>query len=629
MSLGNGFASFVNGFVGGRDTRDRWEDRKDGKKRQAVLDGYEAERQKRIGEQHGWSRDQHGMMVDRHGVAMSDAEYAKRVREQGWDDNQGLRAAGIAADEAAQAGMGGGMGATPPPANQPGPIQTAAMSTQGPAPTQGGTPQLGYGAAAEGIPRPAMPLRDPATQPEYSHGTAAPVVAPQRAAQNGMGAAPEADPLLVENPDGTFTPLRGPRDATEQMALAEAAKAGRLKQGDASADRQAQVDAAGMSRATENPVARALRLDEGNEWGGDGMAGRNVAQAGKHINRTAVKAYDAVGNQAVRGGETIAAGVNAISRWIGGEDVIAAPERFDTLNRNAPAFPDAPATVPKDADEGQAAAATGAESALEAATSTPAGAAAMEAMPSLGVKPGQPMTRAQIDRAAQTHMQSYRDNGLPIITRELMRQGKFAEAETLRTFVNDAAAQDGMKAWSGAVFAALSGDVDTAAARMIDAYNSSGYFDDGFEIVKDKTDLIRDDDGTVMGLRLTRRNHSTGEETTEEGTIGDVIERGLWLLSPEQAAQQYMAQQQAIAVRLAEMDAERREAGTKLVEKDMDAINRAALEIWKAGQDTALTGGGVPITYDEAMAEAMRVHGGAASADVEEEEMPLLRRPAR
>lgn len=138
--------------------------------------------------------------------------------------------------------------------------------------------------------------------------------------------------------------------------------------------------------------------------------------------------------------------LRSVSRWMTGKDAVDAPERFDTLNRNAPAFPDAPATIPKDADEGQAAVATGAESVLQAATETPAGAAAMEAMPALGVQPGQPMTPAQIDRAAQSHMQSYRDNGLPIITRELMRQGRFEEAENLRTFVNDAAAQDGMKA---------------------------------------------------------------------------------------------------------------------------------------------------------------------------------------
>ncbi|TJZ85839.1 hypothetical protein [Paracoccus hibiscisoli] len=626
MSLGNGFASFVNGFVGGRDTRDRWEDRKDSKERQKVLDEYEAERQKRLGDMHGWAGEQHQWAGQTHRSQMTDAQQRQRLADLGWEDTQATRAALAEADAAAFGGMGGGMGATPPPANQPGPIQTAAISTQGSPPTQGGTPQLGYGAAAEGIPRPAMPLRDPATQPQYSHGTAAPVVAPQRAAQEGMGAAPEAeaDPLLVENPDGTFTPLRGPRDATEQMALAEAAKAGRLKQGDASADRQAQVDAAGMSRATENPVARALRLDEGNELGGDGMATRNVAQAGKHLNRTAVKAYDAVGNQAVRGGETIAAGVNAISRWMTGEDAVSAPERFDTLNRNAPAFPDAPATVPKDADEGQAAAATGAESALEAATSTPAGAAAIEAMPSLGVKPGQPMTPAQIDRAAQTHMQSYRDNGLPIITRELMRQGKFAEAETLRTFVNDAAAQDGMKAWSGAVFAALSGDVDTAAARMIDAYNSSGYFDDGFEIVKDKTDLIRDDDGTVMGLRLTRRNQSTGEETTEEGTIGDVIERGLWLLSPEQAAQQYMAQQQAIAVRLAEMDAERRELGGDIIKEQAKQADANALKLIELTADSL---GQPTMTLEEARAAI--AGQGAPEEGSAEDDVPMLRRPER
>lgn len=174
------------------------------------------------------------------------------------------------------------------------------------------------------------------------------------------------------------------------------------------------------------------------------------------------------------------------------------------------------------------------------------------------------------------------------------------------------------------MFAALSDDVDTAAARMIDAYNSSGYFDDGFEIVKDKTDLIRDDDGTVMGLRLTRRNQTTGEETTEEGTIGDVIERGLWLLSPEQAAQQYMAQQQAIAVRLAEMDAERRKLGGDIIKEQAKTADANALKLMEMTADAM---GQPTMTLEEA--RAAMAGQSAPEENSEDDDVPMLRRPER
>lgn len=601
MAFGNSFASFVDGFVGGRDTRHKWEDRKAAHERQKVLDEYEAERQKRLAETHGWSRDQHGWAQDRHGAAMDIEAHNRRMRDQQWGEAQDMRGALSSALGAAEAGMAAPSGSTtgspveplglmPPP----GPIEQAAV-------------------AAAAAPLGALP-GSAAGSPTATAPSVAPRVAPT--APPALGAAPDVGPLLMDRGDGKVVALRIPRDAEERRALAEAAKAGRLTMDDEAAARQDQIDAAGAARQQEGAVARTLRRDEDHEWGLPGGAGGDIREAAKLSARGVVSAADAAVNMGLRGVRQVNAPVNAISKWISGKD-FGSPSNADTLNRNAPIFPDAP--VPKAKE--QEVAAVGAE-VVQAATATPAGEAAANAMPDLGVKPGAALSPTQMDRAATSFMQSYRDNGLPIITKELMKQGKFAEAESLRTFVQDAAAQEGMKAWSGAVFAAMSGDIDTAASRMIDAYNSAGYFDDGFEIVKDQTSLIRADDGEVMGLRLAMRNQQTGEVTVQESEVSDLIQRGLWLLSPEKAMEQHLAQQTAIQTRLMEMDAERRKVGADLIRDDQKAANTAALKIYEAhiGLD-----GQPGITYEEALAMAS---GAAASNGRPDEAMPpMLRRP--
>lgn len=612
--LGGGFASFVNGFVGGRDTRNRWEDRKREIGRQEVLDGYEAERQKRLGDQHGWAGEQHVWARDRHGVFMDQSADADRLREQEWGDFQSTRGALDAAVNAADAGLGapplpggepGVMTLLPvAPTAQPGPVERAAASGYGiqPGVAKGTHPLIietpGYGIA-------------PGQAPGVASVTPAAV---QRAPTEGLGAAPSDARLLSDAGNGKVVATRAPRDAAEKRQIVEAAKAGTLVQGDEAAARQTQIDAAGTARQQESGVARALRRDEDHEWGKPGNAGADIAEAAKLPARGAVAVADVAVNQGLKGVRQVNGPINAITRWITGKD-FGQPENVDTLNRNAPDFP-----APK-VKENEIAA--GAAEVAEAVTATPAGAAAAAALPDLGAKPGQSFTPAQIDKGASTWMQSYRDNGLPVITKELMRQGKFEAAESLRTFVNDAAAQDGMKAWSGAVFAAMSGDIDTAADLMIDAYNANGYFDDGYQIDKAQTQLIKADDGEVMGVRLALVNQQTGETAVQEAEISDLIQRGLWLLSPEKAAEQYLARQQALKDRLIAMEEERRKAGTDIIMEDQKAANRAALEIYKAhiGLDGQPT-----ISYEDALAMAT---GAAPAAARGAEPVPMLRAPQR
>lgn len=619
MGLGNSFASFVNGFAGGVDTRHRWEDRRAAQERQKVLDGYEAERQKRLAEQHGWAGEQQGWAKDRHGVFMDQSADANRIRDQEWGDFQSTRSALDAAVGAADAGLG-----APPPPDSPGVMTLLPTEGAAPGPVERAA-ATGYGiqpGAAKGTHPLIVETPGYGIAPGKAPGQAAVAPAPvQRAPTDGLGAAPADTPLLGDAGDGKVVALRAPRDAAEKKALAEAAVAKRLIQGDEAAARQTRIDAAGNARLQEGGVAHALRLDEGHEWGLPGNAGADIREGAKTVARGAVTVADTAANMGLKGVRQVNGPVNAITRWITGKD-FGQPENVDTLNRNAPDFP-----TPK-VKENEVAA--GAAQVAEAVTATPAGAAAAAAVPDLGAKPGQSFTPAQIDKGATTWMQSYRDNGLPVITKELMRQGKFEAAESLRTFVNDAAAQDGMKAWSGAVFAAMSGDIDTAADLMIDAYNANGYFDDGYQIDKAQTQLIKADDGEVMGVRLAMVNQQTGETVVQEAEISDLIQRGLWLLSPEKAAEQYLARQQALKDRLIELDAERRKAGVDLIKQDNAAALRVAEDAYKKLTDPLTAPRdekGQPLpppTWDEFLAERF---GQGAPADVEP--VPMLRAPQR
>ena len=67
------------------------------------------------------------------------------------------------------------------------------------------------------------------------------------------------------------------------------------------------------------------------------------------------------------------------------------------------------------------------------------------------------------------------------------------------------------------------------------AYNASGYFDDGMDVVKEKSTLIKNDAGDVVGVTLTMRNQATGEEITQTDSIDGFIQKAAWIPSPEKA----------------------------------------------------------------------------------------------
>lgn len=587
--LGTGIAAFVNGFVGGREIKHGWEDRKDKKEWDKKLQEFEIAAQERTAERHGWARDTHGLN-------MADGRLRLNTAQQIYDDNQDIRQAMSEADEAARAGMVEPAGGAEAPAGAI-PVSTGPQPMGAVAPQPGAAAQegaLGAVPASTGVDVPANATRAP------------------EGAQGG------AQPLFAQTPDGKVFAQRPPRDAQEKAQIAQAAKEGRLAQNPAEAGRQAEIDRIGEARAT-NRLYNTLAPNPEHEYFEPGGVGADVVEGTKAAARARLGAQDmALG--ALGGAANMVANrpVNAITRWATGRDFgeFGQPDWSGGANDAMPA-PRAPA--PKGADASKQATVDAAAEVVDEIGQSPSQQAAAEGV-ELGAQPGRPISPAQRKEKGIEYGESWIKNGAPRLEQEYLRKGMLAEADQVRAFVENRQVQAGIKSWGQAVFAVLNGDDEGAFDALTDAYNSRGYFEDGLEIVKDQSSLIRDDKGKTVGVRLAFRNQETGEVTVSEDRIENVIQNGLWLMSPEKAMENMLAQQAAMQKQMVEIEAENRKTAGRLIEKDFDAINQAALKIMETSKDIAT--GQPTISYEEALRIAQEGRSGGAG-----QQTPVLHRP--
>ncbi|MFV0382616.1 hypothetical protein [Paracoccus sp. (in: a-proteobacteria)] len=578
--LGTGIAALVNGYATGREIRHRWDDREDDKARQKKLDEYRAAAEGRLAERYGWDRD-------RQDAYMGAQRRSGQQWQQAWDDDQALRAALASAADAGDAGM----------------IEPART------------------AAAPSVPvQPAAPRRAPDMPVQPSDTRATPQVMP-------MGAVRDDGGLFEDAGNGKVVATRVPRSPEERAAIAQAAREGRLTIGADVAARQAQIDETGNLMASAPSAIRALQADPNADRWGRGTFATDIVETGKALGRGALMAPEAMANSGLRGVRQAQQIMNVPRRWIfGREDDLV--ENVDLngdgkktgLIRETGGMP-AP-LPPKNATKAEAATVDAAAKVVDDMGDDPAMRAAAGGM-ELGATPGKPVTAAQREKAATGFWESWRENGVPIIQKALIRQGRFEDAKRLSEFANDAAAQEGMRNWSRGLFSAMNGDLDAAADAMIDAYNSNGYFDDGYEIVRDQSALIRDKAGEVTGIRLAMRNQQTGEVNTQEASLPDWITRGLWLTSPQKAMEVHLQRQQGMQEQLLQLDEERRRQAGDLIKEEFRATNAAALKL----METSIGLDGKPaISYEEALAQVQRARGGGAAAG-QATETPVLHRP--
>lgn len=697
MAIGNALAAAVNGFIGGRDVRNSWEDRKINQQRQKRLDELREKAEVR-------AEESHDLDMETGGLLNTARRQAIRSTDQDWSDDRAIRAAGEADLALAEGAM-----RTPrvEPVMSPASVSTsgstllhdqiAAAQEAATAPaigairtSSGPTPQTvadqaqGQGGLGAFRPAPAgyapASLRGPASEAGAGVSVAADpapfaqtdaaimraATAPARDVARGpsgpaMGAIPERAPVadfLRLRPDGKVIANRPPQTAEEQRALIEAAKSGKLATSEARVDRQQAIDA---------DTAQGLPY----EWGTPGNAANDASRAaaigGKAVRDVVGRTGEMLANQAIGAVQGINAPFQAASRYITGEDKIGAPQRVDLTGdgkSESMATPlaeswgairstDQPTAAPKHAPAaaGQAAPETAqkvseaaANSVNAVAQASPGVKSAIEAIPakSLGVSRSAPMTKPQREKAGQTLMDSYLKTGAPNTVRALLRQGKFDQAEKFDTWIKDRRAAEGMQSWGRGIFAALQGDADGAADAFMDAYNSAGYFDDGMDVVKDKSAVIKNEAGDVVGVTLTLRDQATGEEVTQTDSIEGFIEKAAWITSPEKAFEASQARLQAQQEALLKADERRRASAEKLVTENYTQTISLARDMFaksqaseKAAREAAMLTGkadDVPpaMTWDEAFREAQRIMVDGPADSVSENEAaapPIARRP--
>ena len=679
MSIGSGLAAAVNGFIDGRQVKHGWEDRKINQKRQTRLDELREAAEVRAEESHDLDMETGGLMN-------SARRQAVRAGDREWDDQNRYRAAVDADLALAEKAM-----RAPDLSAQLDPATVSTSGEGGLLAQQIADAQRAATAPALGAVRPAADDRGQAIA-EHRAGQAAPAAAPggglgavrpaatddsaQAVAQHRseMDARSKANrprprastgyvDLLRVRPDGMFIANRAPQTDDEKRALLEAAKAGKLA---TSQEREAQ----------QREIDANTALDMPYEWGAQGNLVGDLDRVGRlgqrAANDTLARAGEMAVNGAVSGIQNLNAPLQAVSRYATGEDHIGAPQRVD-LNSDgkrestatpiaeswgairaepqpkakaaAPAPKHAPAAAGDAAPESAKVVASTAAKVVDAvAESQPAVKAAIEAVPAkdLGVSRSKPMTAPQREKAGRTLMESYVATGAPNVTRELIRQGRLEDAKKFDAWVKDSRAADGMAAWGRGIFAALQGDADSAAESFMDAYNASGYFDDGMDVVKDKSTLIKNDAGDVVGVTLTMRNQATGEEITQTDSIDGFIQKAAWITSPEKAFESSQARLAAQQEALLKAEEERRKSATKLVEdnytqtislaRDMFAKSQAqAKEAREAAMLTGEADSAAPaMTWDEAFREAQRIMVDGPSAPQQEAEAgapPVARRP--
>ena len=676
MSIGSGLAAAVNGFIDGRQVRHGWEDRKINQKRQTRLDELREAAEVRAEESHDLDMEAGGLMN-------SARRQAIRAGDREWDDQNRYRAAVDADLALAEKAMrapdlsaqldpatvstsgGGGLlaqqiadaqrAATTPAL---GAVRPAAADerAQAIAEHRAGMPAPAAGAVSLGAVRPAQEDERAQAIEEFRTGRATPG-GPRPLASTGY-----VD-LMRVRPDGMFIANRAPQTDDEKRALLEAAKAGKLA---TSQEREAQ----------QREIDANTALDMPYEWGAQGNLVGDLDRVGRlgqrAANDTLARAGEMAVNGAVSGIQNLNAPLQALSRYATGEDHIGAPQRVD-LNSDgkrestatpiaeswgairaepqpkakaaAPAPKHAPAAAGAAAPESAKVVASTAAKVVDAvADSQPSVKAAIEAVPAkdLGVSRSKPMTAPQREKAGRTLMESYIATGAPNVTRELIRQGRLDDAKKFDAWVKDSRAADGMAAWGRGIFAALQGDADSAAESFMDAYNASGYFDDGMDVVKEKSALIKNDAGDVVGVTLTMRNQATGEEITDTDSIDGFIQKAAWITSPEKAFEASQARLAAQQEALLKAEEERRKTATRLVETDYaktidlarDMFAKSQAQAKDAREAAMLTGEAdaapEPMTWDDAFREAQRIMVEGPSLPQQEAEAgatPVARRP--
>ncbi|MBV7408772.1 hypothetical protein [Maritimibacter sp. DP1N21-5] len=170
------------------------------------------------------------------------------------------------------------------------------------------------------------------------------------------------------------------------------------------------------------------------------------------------------------------------------------------------------------------------------------------------------------ERMAEFTLGRWMEDKSEAIIRHYLETGDIDKARQFETFLKDDKTKAGMLGWAAALNAASMGDDRGFVEGLTKAYNSTGYFDDGYEIVPAQSGLDRDQGGNIVGATVTFKDTKSGRTFKQVfDDVEDIYEAGLAMTSPERVFEEGWTQ-------------------TQNAEAKREALREAAV---KAGADSA------------------------------------------
>lgn len=151
--------------------------------------------------------------------------------------------------------------------------------------------------------------------------------------------------------------------------------------------------------------------------------------------------------------------------------------------------------------------------------------AAHDTKVSLGLPPGQSLTKKQMDRGAQTYVDRFYEVVVPQAAQLFVRQGNIEKAQALMDLVESRQGKAALKDIGRSTVAMVNGDIDGAAEYALSAFKKYDYVDPDMEVDLEATGIVKDDSGQPDGGKVVFRDKKSGQTFTKTFASADEFMR--------------------------------------------------------------------------------------------------------
>ena len=146
----------------------------------------------------------------------------------------------------------------------------------------------------------------------------------------------------------------------------------------------------------------------------------------------------------------------------------------------------------------------------------------------------QMLTEQEIAQVGTNFQAAYNAEAAQRLEQFYLQNGRVEEALAWRQFISDENTQTAMYHFGRAQAAASRGDAERFLGEMAALYNSPRYYDDGYTVDLERSEIYRAEDGTFAGVSAAFVNDDTGEVFMQEIANEDQFyEMALGLGAPE------------------------------------------------------------------------------------------------